>query len=428
MPHLQLYALELLLLHISNYDNGKGRMKMPGVTKHIFDHDIRDILSMWNKHLKCIQYVLPPNYSNQDIIDALKQYFPHEWYSVEMKYLYYTQKDKYLKNRFGKARYNMKEPDKLLQSVNQYKSMMSPITQKEYTNNFSEHLIVNARENLWKQRKPKIEKVNAKIERAKLKVQQVTPTYINQLIGLYERKSTSQKDRVYILAELKKYYSPEIIQFFYKINDSELNKQLRWDAFYHLQSFNYQPRARRQKYMQVHTKNDKQKEFLSHVYPNQTFSIPQTPQELEYRIENAKEQCLKRYNYFISHSSKDSVIVQKLIQAENRRGNDVFCDWINDADYLKRHLLCNATLKVIEKRLEQSDALIFVKSEYSLESIWCKYELNFYFELGRPIYTISAQDIDCGIFAIVLEKGDWFRDPKYKELALFEGTKVLTKK
>lgn len=397
---------------------------MSGVTKHIYDHDIRDIVSMWNEQLKCIQAVLPPNYSKQDIIDSLRQYFPHEWYSAEMKHLYYLQKDKYLKKRYGKSRYNMKELGVLLQSVDQYKKMMSPINQKKHADNFSEHFSASAKENLWNQRRPKIERVNVKIERAKLKVQQVTPAYLDQLIGLYERKKTSQKDKVYILAELKKYYSPKIVQFFYKLNDTELNKQLRWDAFYHLQSFNYQPRARRQKFMQIHTKNANRKKLLRDVYPNQTFSIPHTPTELEYRIENAKEQNLKKYNYFISHSSKDSALVQKLIQYENRQGYDVFCDWINDADYLKRHLLCNATLKVIEKRMEQSEALIFVKSDNSMESVWCKYELNFYYELNRPIYAISVQDIDCSIFTLNLEKNNWFRDPEYKELALLEGAKA----
>lgn len=43
------------------------------------------------------------------------------------------------------------------------------------------------------------------------KVQQVTPKYLDQLIGLYERKNTSQKDRLYILTELNKYYSPKIV-------------------------------------------------------------------------------------------------------------------------------------------------------------------------------------------------------------------------
>ena len=172
--------------------------------------------------------------------------------------------------------------------------------------------------------------------------------------------------------------------------------------------------------MKVHAGNSKRKEFLKKVYPDQKFSIIQTPQELEYRIENAKEQQLKKYDYFLSHSSKDRELVQKLIQFQNKQGKDVFCDWINDIDYLKRHLLCDATLKVIEKRLEQSDALLFVKSEYSMTSIWCKYELNFYLELGRPIYTIAVEDINSDKFAVMLENDRWFFEPSYKALALFE--------
>lgn len=64
---------------------------------------------------------------------------------------------------------------------------------------YTEESGVLARENLWLKRKPKIERVNQKIEKALSKVQQVTPSFIDQLIGLYERKNTSQKDRRYIL-------------------------------------------------------------------------------------------------------------------------------------------------------------------------------------------------------------------------------------
>lgn len=398
---------------------------MAGVTKRIFEHDIRDILSMWDTQLKCIQKVLPKEYSHEDIVEALKLYYPHEWFSVEMQYLYYSKKDKYLVNRFGKARYNMVTAEQLLRRSKRYQSLVSAATQMRYTNGFSEELLVTERQALWAKREPKIQAINEKIDRAKSKVQQVTPAYIDQLIGLYERKNTSQKDRVYILAELKKYYSPKIIQFFYKLNDTELNKQLRWDAFYHLQSFGYQPRARRQKYMQVHTKNKKRREYLKNEYPNETFSVIQTPHELEYRINNSKEQKLKKYDFFISHSYKDSALVQKLIEHENLNGNDVFCDWINDSDYLKRHLLCSATLSVIEKRLEQSNALLFLHSENSTASVWCKYELNFFHALGRPIYTISADDVESSVYALQLETDNWFLDKNYKNLVCIEASKVL---
>lgn len=397
---------------------------MPGVTKHIFDHDIRDIVSMWTTQLKSIQQILPKNYTEQDIISLLKKYYPHEWCSVEIKYSYYQSKDKYLKKLFGKERYNMQKPEKLLFDVSLYKKFLSFAYKKKYLENFLKDELDKKKEELWNKRKNKIEKVNRKIENAVSKTQQVTPAFLEKLIGLYERKNTNQKDKMYIILELQKYYSPKIMQFFYKLNDIELNKQLRWIAFYHLQSFNYQPRARRQKYMRVHTKGENRKKYLKNIYPNEKYIIPKTPNELEYRIENGKEQKIKEFDYFVSHSSKDSEAVQKLIAFENRNGKNVFCDWINDVDYLKRHLLCDATLKVLEKRLDQSKAVILVLSENSLDSIWCKYELNYYLDFKRPMYFVEKSEIETGHFDKKLLENKWFIDPDYKNLALLEGAGI----
>lgn len=99
---------------------------------------------------------------------------------------------------------------------------------------------------------------------------------------------------------------------------------------------------------------------------------------------------------------------------------NVFCDWINDADYLKRKLVCKATLKVIETRLEQSDAIIFVDSHNSRNSIWCKYELNYFSELNRTIYCITIEDIKSQNWdALYNMKDKWFYDPDYKKYSLF---------
>lgn len=399
---------------------------MSGVTKHIYEHEISDIISMWNNQLQSIQGLLPKDYTENDIVTMLKHFYPHEWYSVEIKYWYYHKKDKYIKRRFGKARYNMRQPEKLLCSSSKYREIMSAESRNVYAANYSEEEVDELRQKLWDKRKLKIEKINQKIEKAKSRTQQITPTFIDQLTGLYERKNTSQKDKMYILAELQKYYSFDIIQFFFKLNDTELNKQLRWIAFYHLQSFNYQPRARRQKYMQVHTRNKKRKEYLKKVYPDERYIIPKTPMELEYRIENAKEQKIKTYDYFISHSYIDSSLVQKLILYENNIGKNIFCDWINDSDYLKRNLLCNATLKVLEKRLEQSKGLLFVDSNNSRNSVWCKYELNYYSELGKPMYIIDIEDIENDKFEVKPFLDKWYVDSAYKELALLESSKITS--
>ncbi len=397
---------------------------MPGVTKHIYEHEIKNIISMWNKEVLTIRCILPIHYGMNNIIENLKEFYPYEWQGVEHKYRYYNKKDEFLKRHKGKARFNMERPEALLRKVNLVKVIMKREYRDKYNENYSEKAVETARRKLYNRRKENIEKIRHKIELAKSKTQQVIPYYLDQLIGLYERKDTSQKDRMYILLELKKYYNDKVIQFFFKLNDTELNRQLRWEAFYHLQSFNYQPRARSQKYIPIGASNKKRREYLKNVYIKETYTIPMTPEELEYRIKNSKEQAIKEYDYFISHSSKDKELVQQLIIEENRINKNIYCDWINDVDYLKRHLVCEATLKVIEKRLEQSKSLIFVASETSKESVWCKYELNYYYELNKPIFTITVQEIENGVFNLQPLKDMSFVDPNYKQIALIKGAHI----
>lgn len=78
---------------------------MAGVTKHIYNREIIDIKKMWNEQLKHIANVLEKNYEDTDIVDTLKHYYPYEWESVEIKREYYQKKDKFIKKRYGKARY-----------------------------------------------------------------------------------------------------------------------------------------------------------------------------------------------------------------------------------------------------------------------------------------------------------------------------------
>ena len=48
---------------------------MSGVTKHIFNQEVRDILSMWDCEIKTIEPLLPKEYSSGDIITLLKKSF-----------------------------------------------------------------------------------------------------------------------------------------------------------------------------------------------------------------------------------------------------------------------------------------------------------------------------------------------------------------
>lgn len=96
---------------------------MSGITKHIFEHELDDILLMWNAEIKSVTPLLPRKYTKVDIIALLKYYYPHEWQSVESKYIYYCTKDKYLKRHLGKSRYNMSKPELLIQRVPSFKKI-----------------------------------------------------------------------------------------------------------------------------------------------------------------------------------------------------------------------------------------------------------------------------------------------------------------
>ena len=106
----------------------------------------------------------------------------------------------------------------------------------------------------------------------------------------------------------------------------------------------------------------------------------------------------------------------------NSEGKNVYCDWISDSDYLKLNLVREATLKVIEKRLEQSKAVLFVHSKHSTESIWCKYELNYFSETNKPIYQICVSDLENGNYSINQLTDKWFYDKEYKSLTLLNST------
>lgn len=102
-----------------------------------------------------------------------------------------------------------------------------------------------------------------------------------------------------------------MINFFLKLNDTELNKQLRNEAFIHLQSFNYNPRLRKQQYIRIPSKNKKRRKFLKETYINEEYIIPETPHELEYRIANSKEQKIKTYDYLYP------IVVKMVLKSKN---------------------------------------------------------------------------------------------------------------
>ena len=392
---------------------------MSGFTKHKCENDTFEAKKDIAKYLKVIAPLLPYEYDFEIVKSVLQRYYPFELLIISQKEKYYRDKERSL-IKHKKSRFTMfVSLDTMIKESNEYKKIMSLdyIQKRQVT--FNELLVEKSNHEFSVQRDPKIIKRHTKIKKALDKTQQVEPEFLDALMGLYDRKNTSQKDKVYILIELEKYYCDKVLRFFSKVIDTELNRQLREMAFSHFQSLGFQPTLRNQKYFVVKTNNKKRKTYLKKVYPYEKSNINAIPSELEYRIENNKEQKIKTYDYFISHSSADFENVQALIKELNKKGENVYCDWINDTDYLKRHLVGNATLSVILKRIAQSKEVIFVVSDNSLKSNWCKYELNDIKKANKRLLFINNSDISNGCFDLKEYTDIWYVDENYKSLKLF---------
>lgn len=394
---------------------------MSGFTKHEYDNFIFETRKELQDYVKAIEVILPAEYNEEDIKKAIETYYPYEWRIIEERYKEYSRSDKKLQKLGKKVRYNMLLPDKILSGLHETRKLLSEKKKEEHRQQCMEGILISAADRFCLQREKKIAMRRNRIERALERTQRVEPEFLDNLIGLYDRKNVNQKDKVYIMTELKKYYCPKVINFFKKVAHSEINFQLRSEAVHHLLSLGHYAKLRRQKYMQVHAGNKNRRKWLKHEYAKKSFEIDAIPNELEYRIQNAKDQKIKSYDYFISHSSADHVEVQKLITFLNANGKNVYCDWISDSDYLKRHLVCDATLDVIEKRLEQSKKVLFVASHNSYASKWVKYELNYFHDLGKNIEIITIDDINAGMTKVSFPvmKDGWYVDPDYKSIKLY---------
>lgn len=81
----------------------------------------------------------------------------------------------------------------------------------------------------------RIKKRRQRIEMYTEDLQQVDPGFIDALIYAYHDRHNSTNDKMEIFKEIQKYDCEKSRQFFWKLNDSERNDQIRNLAFKHLQ-------------------------------------------------------------------------------------------------------------------------------------------------------------------------------------------------
>lgn len=352
---------------------------------------------------------LPAKYSFDMVYNFLTQYYPLEIRAFQFELDGYTHQDKTLLKIKHHKRYFVK-PIKDYFGCSKIANLLDENYISKRAESITEKECLNNKEILIKKRESIIKNKLEKIKKAQMNAQELEPVFIDKMLGLYDRHSFTaehQKNRVYILHELYKYDCPKITNFLHKQLNHEQNFQLREMMFKHLQDYGYLPKLKKKKAIPFNTKNKNKKKCIRE-YRNFYFAIEGIPTELSYLINNSQSQRIKTYDFFISHSHIDHADVQKIIIGLNKERKNVYCDWISDQDYLKRSLLCDATIKVINKRIEQSNCILLVDTPNSRSSIWVAYELKYAKNIGKPIYSVSI-DMPLTLSGIKELKDEWYK-------------------
>lgn len=215
-------------------------------------------------------------------------------------------------------------------------------------------------------------------------IQNIEPIYIEVFIKIYHKSNHLEK--ILIFNELKKFNNDKTITFFYKINDSERNNQIRRMAFQHLQSLG--------KYVKLR-KNFKGKKKTYHV----DSTLPNySPEELVKFLNSDSVESKKKYDIFISHSYLDKDLVKNMKNTLNFLNLSCYYDWTSDQDFLKRNLISDYTKEVLKKRIEQSKALILILThnviaDGEITSEWIKMEIEHAKSVGKKICCLNFTDL-----------------------------------
>lgn len=358
---------------------------MAGKTKRKYIGELMRFNKSLKRPLTLIQEVLPYRYCDYDILNFFKEFYPHEWQVIQERYKQYKEKDNHLEKVGKKRRYYPEEPKVYFFNLQKVKNMLSTGKKEQHKKAYDKIISEKLLESLKIKRSNIIKKRDEKILKSKENMQTLDPLFIDIFINEYHRKGISTEGKVEIFKELEKYDAEKSLEFFYKLNDSEKNNQVRQMAFTHLQKVG--------KYVKLR-KNFKGKK-KSYMIEESDFFMK--PKDLYERINSDSIQNEKKFDYFISHSSIDYELIRKIQKSFNKVNYTTYCDWTSDNDFLKRKYstIGEYTTLVLKRRIEQSKNIVFVQTENTTDeennlfSKWIQMELDYAKKLKKNIVCID---------------------------------------
>ena len=212
---------------------------MSGYAKRIYEKFILESKNSFSKYIKSIVEILPQKITEDSIITLIKEFYPYEYQVFCERCNSFSKHEKALKKIKQKSRYGYINSNTFILGLPVSQNLLRQEYQKNHKKSYDKEKAILYAKCLHETRDPYITRIRKKVEKAKLKTQQMEPVFLDKLIGLYDRRNTTQKDRIYIMIELEKYYNSKIVHFFQRKMNSEFNFQLRQRAFLYLQNMGH---------------------------------------------------------------------------------------------------------------------------------------------------------------------------------------------
>ena len=356
---------------------------MAGITKRKYMSENIRIYKQMTNQLNSIKKILPEIYDGNILFDLYSEYFSTTIQMLNERYEYYRSKDIFLRSVGKKQRYKILNSKDFFFSSQKVKHMLSYGQRLQHKQQYSEECktdsLIKLEQKLNKSLSKKLV-ITKKCEH----IQDIEPIYIDIFIKIYHRSTHLEK--ILIFNELKKFNSNKTINFFYKLNDSEHNNQIRMMAFQHLQNLGKYVKLRKK------FKGKKKTYHIDSTLPNYS------PEELVKFLNSNSVESKKKYDIFISHSYLDKDLVKSMKNTLNFQNLSCYYDWTSDQDFLKRNLISGYTKEVLKKRIEQSKALILVLThnviaDGEITSEWIKMEIEHAKSVGKKICCLNFTDL-----------------------------------
>ena len=359
---------------------------MSGHAKRLYAKHIIEYVKDLKQPFKEVAALMMPGFTDDDYVQTFRECYPHLWNDISIKHTTYQKEDERLVKRGKKRRYKFPKPTnfilyKAAQIIQNERDKLSKgitVSQERIAQRKAE--LIDAAQREISQRKAKQEKKLAY-------VQSVRPEYSGYLIGKYlrhRRTHPEDVDTCYMyLQEASKYKCRDTIDLLQKVNAAERNYYLRHFAFLTLQKFGI-------KEVQLR-KNPKGK---PHPGDKTEPKKMETPEDLLNAIYNSQLEQHKTFDLFLSHSSRDVETLLRIKTMLNSQGVNVYIDWVNDREQLRRELTSMDTAKVIIERIKASNAMMYINTEAGASSQWTPWELGYADATGKKICVLQMGEVE----------------------------------